>query len=77
MLHDPNHRAPSPVAEEIRISAKDRDALRGLAEEVAEVAALPVHREKAELWRRLAERTVVPHQGAHPGPAAAGLRGGA
>jgi len=35
------------------ISQRDRDVLRRLAEQQAEIAALPVHREKAELWRRL------------------------
>lgn len=35
------------------INAKDRDTLRRLAAQQAEIAALPVHREKAELWRRL------------------------
>jgi len=55
MLHDPSHRTPPPVSEEIRLSQSDRDVLRRLAGEVAEIAALPVHREKAELWRRLNE----------------------
>ncbi|MFL7807834.1 MAG: hypothetical protein AB8I80_04360 [Anaerolineae bacterium] len=35
------------------ISAHDRDVLRRLVAQQAEIAALPVHREKAELWRRL------------------------
>ena len=35
------------------LSQKDRDVLRRLASEQAEIAALPVHAEKAELWRRL------------------------
>ena len=35
------------------IPQTDRDILRGLAEQVADIAALPVHKEKAELWRRL------------------------
>ena len=35
------------------VSAADRDMVRRLAGEVAEIAALPVHAEKAELWRRL------------------------
>lgn len=35
------------------ISQKDRDILRGLAEEQAKIAALPVQKERAELWRRL------------------------
>jgi len=53
MLHDPSHHTPMPLAEEIRLSRQDREILRGLAHELAEVAALPAHREKARLWRRL------------------------
>ena len=53
MLHDPSHYEPSPVAEEIRLTPGDTEILRRLAGEVAEIAALPVHREKARLWRRL------------------------
>lgn len=53
MLHDPSHYAPPPVAEPIALNQRDTDILRGLAEQVAAIAALPVHEEKAELWRRL------------------------
>ncbi len=53
MLHDPSHRTPPPLAEPIHLNQKDTELLRALASEVAEIAALPVHREKAELWRRL------------------------
>jgi hypothetical protein len=35
------------------VSGNDRDVLRRLADEQARIAALPVHQEKAELWRRL------------------------
>lgn len=35
------------------VSGKDREVLRRLAGRVAEIAALPVHREKAAEWRRL------------------------
>lgn len=37
----------------MNISENDRSILRQLAEQVAEIAALPIHNEKAELWRRL------------------------
>jgi hypothetical protein len=37
----------------VDLSPKDRDVLRRLAAEQAEIAVLPVHAEKAELWRRL------------------------
>ncbi len=35
------------------LSPADRDILRGLVEEYAAIAALPVHREKARLWTKL------------------------
>ena len=53
MLHDPSHYEPRPVAEEIRLNAADKDVLRRLAGELAAAAALPIHADKARLWRRL------------------------
>ena len=53
MLHDPSHYTPPPICEEIRLNQTDKDTLRRLAGELAEIATLPVHKEKAELWRRL------------------------
>ncbi len=53
MLHDPSHRTPPPVDGEIVLAPDEKDALRRLVGELAEIAALPVHREKALLWRRL------------------------
>ncbi|MDD4870278.1 MAG: hypothetical protein PHR77_06935 [Kiritimatiellae bacterium] len=53
MLHDPSHYAPPPVAEEIKLRQKDKDILRSLASELAQIATLPVHKEKAKLWRKL------------------------
>ena len=53
MLHDPSHYEPQPVAEEIHLDSADKDVLRRLAGELAEIAALPVHREKARLWQQL------------------------
>ena len=35
------------------VTARDKSVTQGLAARVAEIAALPVQREKAELWRRL------------------------
>ena len=52
MLHGPAH-AAAPGSKEMRLSSKDRDVLRLLIADTAEIAALPVQREKAELWRRL------------------------
>jgi hypothetical protein len=42
-----------PVAEEIELSGGDREIMRTLASQIAEVAALPVHAEKARLWQKL------------------------
>ena len=53
MLHDPSHYEPPPIAEEIRLTARDIDVLRRLAAELAEIADLPIHREKARLWQKL------------------------
>ena len=53
MLHSASHYTPIPVAEEIHLGPGDKEVLRHLAADLAEVAALPVHREKAALWRRL------------------------
>lgn len=43
----------------MQIPTQDRDILRRLAEEQAKIAALPVHQEKAELWRRLNQLDMV------------------
>ena len=53
MLHDPSHYESPPIAHEIHLSPRDTDVLRTLASELAEIAALPVHREKARLWQKL------------------------
>lgn len=53
MLHSASHCEPLPAAEEISLSAHDKEILRRLASELAEIAALPIHQEKARLWQRL------------------------
>lgn len=53
MLHDVSHETMKPVAGKVTLSARDIDVLRHLAGEVAGIAALPVHQEKASLWTRL------------------------
>ena len=37
----------------MKIPQNDRPILRQLAEKLAEIAALPIHKEKMEMWRRL------------------------
>ncbi|MCX6923964.1 MAG: hypothetical protein NT154_12265 [Verrucomicrobia bacterium] len=53
MLLDPSHHTPPPQAIEVLLKPEDRDTLRRLASELAEVAALPLHQEKAALWQKL------------------------
>ncbi|MCU0917432.1 MAG: hypothetical protein MUC88_23130 [Planctomycetes bacterium] len=53
MLHDPSHHTPPPQEVEVVLDAADKDILRRLASELADIAALPIHREKARLWRDL------------------------
>ncbi|MBW8034885.1 MAG: hypothetical protein FVQ79_04390 [Planctomycetes bacterium] len=53
MLHDPSHYTPPPVATAIKLSNKDTEILRGLAGDVAQIASLGVHKEKAKLWTKL------------------------
>ena len=53
MLHDPGHIESIPVAEKIDLKPTDIDILRKLAEKKAEIATLPVHKEKANLWTKM------------------------
>lgn len=53
MIHDPSSNTPPPVAGEIKLSGKDTEILRRLAGEIAQIASLPVHKEKAQLWTKL------------------------
>jgi len=53
MLHDPSHYEPPPIAEEIKLRPGDKDVLRRLGGELAEIAALSVHQDKARLWQQL------------------------
>lgn len=59
MLHDPSHYEPPATADSIVLTGADKTILRKLAEELAAIAALPVQKEKAELWRRLNDRQSV------------------
>ncbi len=36
----------------MKLSPQDREVLRDLATQYAELASLPVHKEKAEMWRK-------------------------
>ncbi len=53
MLHDPGSYTPPRRFTDIRLAGAEKDVLKRLGAEIADIAALPVHREKAGLWRRL------------------------
>jgi hypothetical protein len=53
MLHDPGSYAPPVIVDEITLTEGEKTVLRRLGEEIAGIAALPVHREKARLWTAL------------------------
>jgi len=53
MLHDPGSYSPPQKIQDITLTGAEKETLRGLAREIADTAALPVHREKAGLWRKL------------------------
>jgi len=53
MLHDPGSYSPPQRYIDIHLSAAEKEVLRRLGQETAAVAALPVQREKAGLWRKL------------------------
>lgn len=59
MLHDPSHVVQTPIAEEIILNSKDKDVLKRLGEEIANISSLPVHKEKAELWKRMNDLDAV------------------
>ena len=53
MLHDPSHHTAAPMAEPLELSQNDKDILKRLAGQVAQIAALDIHKEKAQLWTKL------------------------
>ena len=55
MLHDPSHVPQVPMEEEIILTRQENDILRRLGSRIAEISSLPVHKEKARLWRKMNE----------------------
>ncbi len=53
MLHDPSHVPQRPMEQEIVISKQEKDVLRNLGAKIAEIAVLPIHKEKARLWQKM------------------------
>jgi hypothetical protein len=50
MLHDPGSYSPPVLVDEITLTDDEKTVLRTLGDEMAGIAALPVHAEKARLW---------------------------
>ncbi len=53
MLHDPSHIPQIPMEQEIILTIREIEVLRRLGGRIAEIAALPVHKEKAILWQKM------------------------
>jgi hypothetical protein len=53
MLHDPSHIPQIPMEQEIVLTTREKEVLRRLGARIAEIAALPIHREKARLWQKM------------------------
>lgn len=53
MLHDPSHVPAVPTEEPILLTQNEKEILKGLGQQIADIAKLPVHKEKAQLWTKL------------------------
>ncbi len=53
MLHDPGSYSQPAVVKELQLGNHDKTVLRQLGQEIAAIAALPIHQEKARLWTSL------------------------
>ncbi len=52
MLHDPSHVGQIPTSEEISLSQEEKNILKQLGTEIADIAVLDCHKEKAVLWQK-------------------------
>lgn len=59
MIHDPGSYAPPTDYADIDLSADERETLQRLGDRLAQISALPIHKETAELWRRTNDLTSV------------------
>lgn len=59
MFKDTAQGAPAGATEEIILMQAEKDTLRALAQEVADIAALPVHTETKALWTALNDKKSV------------------
>ncbi len=56
MLHDPGSYTQPQKLQAINLTTDEEDILKGLVDEYARIAALPVQKEKAALWTKLNDR---------------------
>jgi len=53
MLHDPSSYTPPLELTELKLTEEEKDILKKLGENIADIAALPFHKEKARLWTKM------------------------
>lgn len=53
MLHDPSHVTLLPEEQRINVTQNDKTVLQKLGDTLAEISSLPVHKEKALLWKKM------------------------
>ncbi len=53
MLHDPGSQSESQILNDLTLAASDQDVLKHLADQLSAIGILPIHAEKARLWRDL------------------------
>ena len=53
MLHDPSHIPQIPMEQEIVLTMKEKGILRHLGTKIAEIAVLPIHKEKSLMWQKM------------------------
>ncbi len=53
MLHDPSHKEAPPVEAEIILKDKEKEILKKLGGEIAEISSDSVNMQRAELWKNL------------------------
>lgn len=59
MLHDPSHRPVVPEQEEIVLTQDDKDVLRRLGGEIAEISADPINDTNRKNWTLLNDKKSV------------------
>jgi len=53
MLHDPSHKPEITEEVEIKLKQKEKDLLKKLGEQIAEISSDPINKSRADLWTNL------------------------